>query len=93
MQSFNEWLSLRNKTYYESFVFLEQGNLPVILPTPIEYPVGSGKRFWQIDDPDNPGEKIDISTALPNARQIATDLIRRNKQMDEKQTQNQHRKE
>ena len=81
MQSFNEWLSLRNKIYYESFVFLEQGNLPVILPTPIEYPVGSGKRFWQIDDPDNPGEKIDISTALPNARQIATDLIRRNKQM------------
>ena len=81
MQSFKEWLSLRNKIYYESFVFLEQGNLPVILPTPIEYPVGSGKRFWQIDDPDNPGEKIDISTALPNARQIATDLIRRNKQM------------
>ena len=81
MQSFNEWLYLRDKVYYESVIFLEQDNLPVILPTPIEYPVGSGKRFWQIDDPDNPGEKIDISTALPNARQIATDLIRRNKQM------------
>lgn len=80
MQSFNEWLYLRDKVYYESFIFLEQGG-PTVAPKVVEIPEGSGRLFWQIDDPDNPGKKVNILTTSPNAQERALELIQRNKEM------------
>ena len=80
MRSFNEWLYLRDKVYYESFIFLEQGG-PSVAPKVVEIPEGSGRLFWQIDDPDNPGKKVHILTTSPNAQERALELIQRNKEM------------
>ena len=50
-----------------------------LAPKVVEIPEGSGRLFWQIDDPDNPGKKVNILTTSPNAQERALELIQRNK--------------
>ncbi len=80
MKAFFEWIEFKNKKHFNSSVFAEQGNVPVVIPNPIEFPPGSGRYFYKLQDPksDDPNKMITIDASLPDVEDTVEKIVAQN---------------